>query len=72
MTAVRGSAGVRGMGGEDETADRCMPWPLALLCWLDNRAHDRCGSAVGDESKRLCRAHDAALSAWVRVRWVLG
>jgi hypothetical protein len=38
---------------------RCMPWPLAVLCWLDNR------KGPHDETAGLaCRAHDTAMRFW--------
>jgi hypothetical protein len=46
---------------------RCMPWPLAVLCWLDNRAHDRRGGGP-DGSDLLCQAHDGMLSLWLTVK----
>lgn len=49
---------------------RCLPWPLAVLCWADNRAHGRQG---WDEPAGFsCRAHDLALHAWVWLRIHLG
>jgi len=38
---------------------RCMPWPLAVLCWLDNRKgpHD-------ETAGMACRAHDTAMRCW--------
>lgn len=38
---------------------RCMPWPLAVLCWLDN--------LYGPHSETaglFCRAHDAVMVCW--------
>ena len=47
---------------------RCMPWPLAVLCWLDNRGHAARGD--GPEGSVLaCRAHDKTLALWRKVRF---
>lgn len=36
-----------------------MPWPLAVLCWLDNRMHDHAhGPGLA------CKAHDKVMIAW--------
>jgi hypothetical protein len=44
-----------------------MPWPLAVLCWFDNRGHVRRGD--GPEGSTLaCRAHDNMLSLWLTVK----
>jgi hypothetical protein len=41
---------------------RCLPWPLAVLCWLDNRygPHE-------DTAGPWCRVHDAVHAAAARV-----
>ena len=42
---------------------RCMPWPLAVFCWLDDISHAR--HRDGSEATRLaCRAHDRVMTAW--------
>jgi hypothetical protein len=39
---------------------RCMPWPLAVLCWLDIRLHGEhtCNAGLA------CRAHDSVMIWW--------
>lgn len=43
----------------------CMPWPLAVLCWADHRAHERLGEGV---MRPVCAAHDLAWACWLRVK----
>jgi hypothetical protein len=46
--------------------NRCMPWPLAVFCLLDNGTHDWHGD--GPEAGRLaCRAHDRVMLTWRRL-----
>ena len=50
---------------------RCMPWPLAVLCWLDDRWHEHHDD--GPEAWRLsCRAHDRVMRVWLRLARVPG
>ena len=49
---------------------RCMPWPLALLCLLDSRAHGR--RDWDAPPGRACHVHDRAIRGWCWLRGARG
>jgi hypothetical protein len=43
----------------------CMPWPMSLLCDLDDRLHES-----GSSKRWQCTLHDLTLRSWWHIRRV--
>lgn len=46
--------------------NRCMPFPLGVICLLDNRSHERHGDGP-EVTRAVCHVHDGVMVWWWRL-----